>query len=222
MSSDQGNGGHRVRFNGEQAKARAREALAKSEFILSRAYGLVRETDKEWAQIKGEETNIPSIMLGYVAPLAAIPPLCGLIGSYLFGSSYNGVNVRPPLDAALVGALVSFVAFVAAVFMLGLLINAVAEQFDADRDDLAAQKVAAYSMTPVFLSGVFSLWPPLWWISLIALGASAFLLYRGLPLLMKAPEDRALSYASMVAVAGAVGFILLLALSSCVTGAGRL
>lgn len=216
------NDGPRRTFSTAEAKARAEAALRKSEFILSRAYGLIRETDKEWAQIKAEATNIPSIMLGYVAPLAAIPPICGLIGVYAFGDTYSGVSIRPPLDAALVGALVSFVAFVAGVFMLGLLINAVADRFDGDPDDLGAQKVAAYAMTPVFLSGVFSLWPPLWWLSLFALALSGYLLYRGLPVLMKSPQDRALGYASMVAVAGAVAFILLLALSSCVTGAGRL
>jgi hypothetical protein len=206
-----------------EARALAEQARTKAEFILSRAFGLLRDSKQEWAQIRAEETSIPNIMLGYVAPLAAIPPICGLIGVYAFGYSYSGgVDVRPPIDDALVGGLVSFVASVAMVFLLGLLINAVADNFDADRNDLAAQKVAAYSMTPAFLSGVFSLWPPLWWLSLLAIAASVFLLYRGLPALMKAPEDRALGYTAMVAVAGLVAFVVLFALSSCVTGAGRL
>ncbi|MGE0597170.1 MAG: Yip1 family protein, partial [Hyphomonadaceae bacterium] len=84
------------RFSAEEARQRAQEARQKAEFILSRAYGLLREPKKEWAQIRGEETNIPSIMLGYVAPLAAIPPICGLIGAYIFGFSYAGVDIRPP------------------------------------------------------------------------------------------------------------------------------
>jgi hypothetical protein len=128
--------------------------------------------------------------------------------------------VRPELSAALVGTLISFIISVAMVFLLGILINAVAENFDGDRDDLAAQKVAAYSLTPTFLSGLFSLWPPLWWLSLVAIAASAFLLYRGLPALMKAPEDRAMGYAATVAVAALVSFILLFAVSACVGGGG--
>ena len=209
-------------FSTADARQRAEQARAKAEFILSRAYGLLRDPKKEWAQIKAEETNIPSILLGYVAPLAAIPPLCGIIGAYVFGLSYAGVDVRPPLDDALIGALVSFVASVAMVFLLGILINSVAENFAGERNDLAAQKVAAYAMTPAFLSGVFSLWPPLWWLSLIAIAASVFLLYRGLPQLMKAPEDQATGYTAMVAIAGLVSFVILFSLSSCVTGAGRL
>lgn len=198
----------------------AAEARAKAEFILSRAYGLLRDPRGEWEQIRKEETSVAAILLGYVAPLAAIPPLCGLIGTFLFGYRAAGQVLRPELSSALVGTLISFIISVAMVFLLGLLINAVAENFDGDRDDLAAQKVAAYALTPTFLSGLFSLWPPLWWLSLVAIAASAFLLYRGLPALMKAPEDRAMGYAATVAVAALVSFILLFAVSACVGGGG--
>jgi hypothetical protein len=198
----------------------AAEARAKAEFILSRAYGLLRDPRGEWEQIRKEETSVAAILIGYVAPLAAIPPVCGLVGTFLFGYRAAGQVVRPELSAALVGTLISFIISVAMVFLLGILINAVAENFDGDRDDLAAQKVAAYSLTPTFLSGLFSLWPPLWWLSLVAIAASAFLLYRGLPALMKAPEDRAMGYAATVAVAALVSFILLFAVSACVGGGG--
>jgi hypothetical protein len=131
----------------------AAEARAKAEFILSRAYGLLRDPRGEWEQIRKEETSVAAILIGYVAPLAAIPPVCGLIGTFLFGYRAAGQVVRPELSAALVGTLISFIISVAMVFLLGILINAVAEKFDGDRDDLAAQKVAAYSLTPTFLSG---------------------------------------------------------------------
>jgi hypothetical protein len=213
---------HAGRDRGEMLRHGAHEAKAKAEFILSRCYGLLKNPDSEWEQIRSEQTNIPSILIGYVAPLAAIPPLCGVIGSYIFGNRYGAEIVRPALDTALIGAVLSFVISIALIFLLGILINAVAENFDADRNEIAAQKVAAYAMTPAFLSGIFSLWPPIWWLSIIALAASAFLLYRGLPILMRTPEDRALGYASMVGVAGLVAFIILFSVTSCVAGAGRI
>jgi len=200
------------RFSVEDARARAQEALRKSEFILSRAYGLLREPKKEWEQIRAEETTVPNILIGYVAPLAAIPPVCDLIGSALFNRL---LTIEP--GEALIRAVVTWLVSIALVFFLGVLINAVAENFDADRDDLAAQKIAAYSLTPAFLSGVFSLWPPLWWLSLFALAAMVFLMYRGLPILMKAPADRALAYAGTVTVATMVAGIVLFSLASCVT-----
>jgi hypothetical protein len=201
----------RFNLNVEDARARAQQAIRKSEIIFTRAWGLLREPKKEWEQIKAEETTIPNLLIGYVAPLAALPPVCGLVGSLIFESERVG-----PIDGAVVSVFVTWVVTVGFVFLLGVLINTLSDQFDADRNDVGAQKVAAYSITPAFLSGLFSLWPPLWWISLFALAAMVYIMYRGLPVLMKAPEDRALSYAATVTVAAAVAFIVLFALASCV------
>ncbi|MBL8542313.1 MAG: DUF1282 family protein [Hyphomonadaceae bacterium] len=211
MSADNDNRAQ-PRFTVEEARAKAQQALRKSEFILSRAYGLLREPRKEWEQIKAEQTTVPNILIGYVAPLAAIPPVCDLIGSTLF----NRMLQTAPAEA-LLRALVTWGVTVALAFLLGILINALAENFEADRDELSAHKIAAYSLTPSFLSGVFSLWPPLWWLSLFALAAMVFLMYRGLPILMKAPQERALSYAATVTIAAMVAGIVLFSLASCVT-----
>lgn len=202
----------RPRFSVENARERAEQALRKSEFILSRAWGLLREPKKEWEQIKAEETTIPNILIGYVAPLAAIPPVCDLIGSALFNRL---LTIEP--GEALIRAVVTWLVTIGLVFFLGVLVNVLADNFDGDKDELAAQKVAAYSLTPSFLSGVFSLWPPLWWVSLFALAAMVYIMYRGLPILMKAPADRALAYAGTVTVAAALAGIVLFSLASCVT-----
>ncbi|MBX3429420.1 MAG: DUF1282 family protein [Hyphomonadaceae bacterium] len=215
MSADNENTpprGPRFNINVEDARARAQQAVRKSEIIFTRAWGLLREPKKEWEQIKAEETTIPNLLIGYVAPLAAIPPVAGLIGSAIFEPIRVG-----PITGAIVGVFVTWIVTIALVFLLGVLINALADQFDADRNDIGAQKIAAYSITPALLSGLFSLWPPLWWISLFALAAMVYIMYRGLPVLMKAPDDRALSYAATVTVAAAVAFIVMFALASCVS-----
>jgi hypothetical protein len=203
----------RMSFNVEDARRHAQEAYKKSEFILSRAYGLFRDTNLEWEQIKAEETTVPNILIGYVAPLAAIPVVCDWLGQTLFG---HMLQFDP--GQALIRGVITWILSIALVFFIGVLINAVADNFEADKNDLGAQKIAAYSLTPAFLSGFFSLWPPLWWLSLFALAAMVFLMYRGLPILMKAPQERALGYASTVTVAAAVALIIVFALSSCVTG----
>ena len=200
------------RFSMEGARERAQQAFRKSEFILSRAYGLLREPRKEWAQIKAEETTIPNILIGYIAPLAAIPPLCDLIGQSLFNFA-----LQVDFGQAVIRAVVTWIVSIGLVFFLGVLVNVLADTFEADKDELAAQKIAAYSLTPAFLSGVFSLWPPLWWLSLIALAAMVYLMYRGLPILMRAPPEIASGYAAAVTIAAMVGGIVLFSLAACVS-----
>ncbi|MFZ2029137.1 MAG: Yip1 family protein [Vitreimonas sp.] len=200
------------RFTPQAAVQYAHAARRKSEFILSRCYGLFRDPKGEWKQIRDEDTTIPNILIGYVAPLAAIPIVCDLIGSTIFA---HMLQAEP--GQAVIRAVVTWIVSIALVGFLGVLINVVSTNFDAERNDLAAQKIAAYSLTPAFLSGVFSLFPWLWWVSLFALAAMVFLMYRGLPILMKAPEDRALGYAATVTIAAMVAGIVLFALSSCIT-----
>jgi hypothetical protein len=196
----------------EDARARAEQAIRKSEFILSRAWGLLREPKKEWEQIRAEDTTIPNVLIGYVAPLAAIPPVCDLIGQSLFNQA-----LQVDFGQALIRTAVTWLVSIGLVFFLGILINVVAESFEAEKDDLAAQKIAAYSLTPAFLSGVFSLWPPLWWLSLFALAAMVFLIYRGLPILMRAPAETALGYAATVTIATMVGGIVLFSIAAAVS-----
>lgn len=202
----------RRRFSVEDARERAKQALHKSEFILSRAYGLFKDPKGEWEQIRAEETTVQNILIGYVAPLAAIIPVCSLIGSYVFEPAIAG-----DFGSAFIRAVVTWLVSVVLVFFIGVLINAIAEHFEGEKNDLGAQKVAAYSLTPAFLSGIFGLWPPLWWISLFALAAMVWLMFRGLPILMRAPEETALGYAATVTVCGAIAFIVLFSIAGAVT-----
>ncbi|HRK64768.1 MAG TPA: Yip1 family protein [Terricaulis sp.] len=202
------------RFSVEGARKQAEEALHKSEFILSRAYGLLKSPKSEWEQIRAEQTTIPAILIGYVAPLAAIQPICDIIGKLIFGQlASDSAMGLAALPQALVGGVIFWVVSVAIVGLLGVIVNAAAPHFDADGDDLGAQKIAAYSMTPFYLSGVLLLWPPLGWLGVVGLAAAVYVMYCGLPILMKAPEDRALGYAATVTIAAMVAGIILLAIA---------
>lgn len=197
------------RLSVEDARARAEQAIRKSEFILSRAYGLMREPKKEWEQIRAEETTIPHILLGYVAPLAAVPIVCDLIGQSVFN---NALQVE--FGQALIRAVITWLISIGIVFFLGIVVNIAAESFEAEKNDLAAQKIAAYSYTPAFLSGVFLLWPPLGWLPMFALAWGVFIMYRGLPVLMRAPQETSLGYAATVTIAAMIGTVVLLAVAA--------
>ncbi len=93
------------------------EARQKAEFILQPRLWSVQNPVEEWEQISREETNVPSILLGYVAPLAAIQPICSLIGTMVF--SVEGV--RPAVSDAVIGAVLAFIGFIVISFTLGLL-----------------------------------------------------------------------------------------------------
>jgi hypothetical protein len=200
----------------------AGEAKAKSEIIFSRAWGLFTAPDAEWDQIRQEDTTVPNLMFGYVLPVAAVPTFGAMIGSLIFGNRLpDGSVSRPDVFAALANGVVTCLSVIALVYLVGLLINLIAEQFDGDRHEMNALKVAAYTPTPVLVTGLFSIYPPLWWVSILGVAWSAFLLYKGLPALMRCPQERAPAYATTVMIVSLIALLTILVLSGCVMGVGR-
>jgi hypothetical protein len=96
----------------------------------------------------------------------------------------------------------------ASVFVMGLVIDALAPNFDGEKDPMQALKVAVFSSTAMWVAGIFALIPPISILALVGI-YSLYLLYLGLPLLMKVPEDKALPYTAVVIVIGLAIWVLI-------------
>src|SRR3546814_14842544 len=95
----------------------------------------------------------------YVLVLAAIGPLAGLIGGQVFGFRFLAVTFRPPLGGAIVSALMSYVLTLAAIYIVALVIDALAPTFGGQKNPIQALKVAVYSGTAGWVAGIASLLP---------------------------------------------------------------
>jgi hypothetical protein len=187
--------------------------------LIDRAKHILLQPQQAWATIDAERTDTLSLFKGYVMPLALIPALCGFVGMTLIGFGMFGVSVRLPLLTGLVNMLVSYAFSLAGVFVLGLIIDALAPTFGGQKSPIQALKVAAYSFTAAFVGGVFSLLPALSMLGLVAALYSFYLLYTGLPVLMKSAPDKSLPYTAVVVVAAIVMGVLMVAASSLFTRA---
>ena len=178
--------------------------------LVERVKRLLVSPAAEWQVIDAEPATPESLYKGYVIPLAAIGPVARLIGYSVFGVRipFTGTVYRAPIGSAIVSAVVTYLASLAAVYVFALIIDALAPSFGATKSPVQALKVAVYSSTAGWLAGIFSLIPGLRMLGLLGL-YSLYLLYVGLPLLMKAPSDKALSYTVVVIVAGVVLFFIL-------------
>jgi hypothetical protein len=90
------------------------------------------------------------------------------------------------------------------VFVLGFIIDALAPNFGATKSMPQAIKVAAYAYTPVWVVSVLKIIPMLGIVVLLAAIYAVYLLYLGLPRLMKGPEDKAAGYTAVVVVVSLV------------------
>jgi hypothetical protein len=177
--------------------------------LVERAKGILVSPKTEWAKIEGEPGGVAYLFTNYVAILAAIPPVCTFIGHLIFGVSAPGVaTVRVGLAAGLIGAIVQYALAFVMVYLIALAADALAPTFGGRKDQPSALKLAVYSMTPVWLVGVFSLIPALRILGVLAL-YSVYLLWVGAPTLMKTPNDRSVPYVAAVVLCGLVlGFVI--------------
>jgi hypothetical protein len=87
------------------------------------------------------------------------------------------------------------------VYLLAMVIDALAPTFGGTKDMVRAFKVAAYSLTPFWIGGLLLIVPTLGMIVWVIGLYGIVLLYFGLPILMKPPEDKAMPYVGVSAVA---------------------
>ncbi|MET0546211.1 MAG: Yip1 family protein, partial [Caulobacterales bacterium] len=119
----------------------------------------------------------------------------------------------------------SFVFMLVGVWILSKIIDFLATNFGGQRNELKATQTAIYSATAGWLAGLFAILPALMVLSLLGL-YSIYLLDRGLPRLMKAPNEKAGIYTAAVMVCAIVIGIVLSTVTAAVSnalpfGAGR-
>jgi hypothetical protein len=188
--------------------------------LAERVKNILVQPKPEWARIAAEPATIGGIYRGYVAILAAIPPLALLIGTLLFGSgSAFGVTFRPSIGAAVTNAVVSYLLALAGVYVLALIIEALAPTFGGTKDRVQAFKVAAYSSTPGWVAGVLMVLPALAPLAGLAGLYGLYLLYLGLPQVMRSPQDRSAGYIVAVIVAAILVFIVMAAITGALVAA---
>ena len=179
--------------------------------VLLRAAALLADPSGAWRRIEKETGDGAYLLIVYVALFAVIPALSSFLGDCVIGVIVPGKGaVRLPIFDGLLGAIFGYVAAFALVLVVGLAID-MAPWFGANRSFAAALKLAAYSFTPVWLAGIFLLLPGLHFFQFAGF-YGAFILAKGLPILMRSPERKAQPYAAAIVVfAGVLLFLAVLA-----------
>ncbi|MGH6769033.1 MAG: Yip1 family protein [Xanthobacteraceae bacterium] len=158
--------------------------------LVARARGIVVAPHTEWPAIGHESAGVAFLLTRYVALLAAIPALARFIGGSLIGG-------YTPVLSGLIGAIVAYLWTFIVVYVVALLVDALAPTFGARKSFPHALKLTAYAFTPAWLAGVFLAVPGLSFLGVLGL-YGFYLMWIGLPVLMQAPRERSLSYVAVV------------------------
>jgi len=158
--------------------------------LVERVKNIILTPKTEWPVIAGEPGDVGFLFGNYVAILAAIPAVCGFIGAMLLGV---------PIGAALLSAVVHYLLTFVVVYIVALVVDALAPTFGSTKNFANALKLTVYSYTPSWLAGVFLLIPGLHFLTILGL-YGLYLLWLGLPPLMKTPPDKTIVYTIAIVI----------------------
>ena len=183
--------------------------------LVDRAKNILLKPKSEWAVISAEPHTVQDLYTGYVMILAAIPAVASFIGFSLIGISTFVGSYRWPITTGITHMILQYVLNLGWVYVLALIIDALAPNFGGEKNFMQALKVSAFSPTAMWLAGIFSIIPAIAILGIVGL-YSLYLLYVGLPLLMKTPAEKAMPYTVVVIIIAIVLGLIVGALSALV------
>jgi hypothetical protein len=140
----------------------------------------------EWDVIDGEAASIGSLYTGYACILAAIPAVAVILQALVF--------THWAVIPMVVIAVLSYFSQLLGVFISAFIIDALAASFSAQKSQIQALKLTVYSATPGWIAGILGIVPVLGILALVGQIYGLYILYLGLPKLMKSPQDKTVGY----------------------------
>ncbi len=150
----------------------------------------------------------------HVAMLSLIPTVCIYIASVYIGWDFGVKDAFiVSHDKAFQIAIATFITLNIGVYSLGYGICWLAETFNVKPSMVHCMELAAFTSVPLFAAGLSALYPVLYinvTIGMLAVAASVYLLYVGVPIFMHIPEDEGFMYSTWVITIGLVMLVTMI------------
>jgi len=128
--------------------------------LVERAKNICVTPATEWPVISGESIPNATVVTSYVVPLAAVSAIAGFVGGSIIGRTQPFIGTyRVPFATGVGVAAFTVIMAVLGVYLVSIIITALAPTFGAHKDSAQAFKVAAYSFTPAWIGGFFEVLP---------------------------------------------------------------
>jgi hypothetical protein len=174
--------------------------------LVERVKGVLMSPRTEWPVIAAEPETVKGLFTSYIVILAALPAIAGFIKGSLIGYGGFGVHMRTPFGLGIVHMILAYLLSLVVIYVVSLIVDALAPTFGGSKSPVQALKAAAYSWTAAWVAGVAIIIPWLGWlIALAGIVYALYLLYMGLPFTMKCPPEKSAGY---TAVSFIIAFVL--------------
>lgn len=170
--------------------------------MIGNALGLLFKPKTQWQAIADKDSFSLISSVFYTAILAIIPAVAWLYGVTEIGWAVgDGDRIRMTWDSATIIIILFYITMVLAVCAIGYMIHWMSKTYGTDSSTAKGIAIAGFSATPLFIAGAIGFLPVFWLALLLGVSAvsyAVYLLYLGIPIVMKIPEERGFLFSSAV------------------------
>ena len=162
--------------------------------LLERIKNIIVTPNTEWGVIDQESDTPNSLLKSYVLPLGIAGAIATFIGSSFIGTTVFGVKVGGTFAYGINQAVISLLSVVVGFYIAIYVIDMLAPTFKSKKDLNKTAQLVAYSNTPALLGALLAVIPSLSTIGALFGLYGFYLLYLGLPVMKKTPEQQRWPY----------------------------
>lgn len=185
--------------------------------MFDNVLGIIATPGKQWRSFANHTPESALHAIQYSLLLAIIPTVAWYWGTTQIGWQVgDGDTIKLSAGSARGIFPIFYLAMVGSIVFIGCMIHWMAENYGADSSAGKGIAIAGLAATPLFLAGAVGFYP-IFWLALVLGVASVcytvYLLYLGIPIVMKIPEERAFLFASAIVAVCMVAVIVMMGAS---------
>lgn len=177
--------------------------------LIERVKAILTTPKTEWNVINGEPDDASKITMTYLLPLILIGTVASFIGFGLIGMNFGFGFKFKSTELGIKLAISYAIRGVAGVFILAFIIDALAPQFNSEKNFNKSFQLAAYSSTASLVAAVLLILPSLAILIIVAAIYGLYIAYLGIPVLKKTSQDKHAVYFVVILVVSFVVNIIL-------------
>jgi hypothetical protein len=182
--------------------------------MIQHTFGLLVSPTKQWQGIAAMEERSLRALLLYPCLLAILPAVAWYYGTTQIGWTVgdHGETIRLTTQSARQICILFYLTMLGCVAVIGYFVHWMASTYGAESSVTRGIVIIGLTATPLFIAGLVGFYPILWLdmlIGVVAVSWSVYLMYLGIPIVMKIPEERGFLFSSAVL---AIAMVILICL----------
>ncbi|MED5524118.1 Yip1 family protein [Gallaecimonas pentaromativorans] len=186
-------------------------------------WGFYAHPKDQWHQLDQQQTG-PVRSLLHLLLMALIPASSAFYSVSEIGwQRWDGGQVRLLKSHALLMTSSIYLLLIGTVLLQAWLAKWMASNLHAQASFLQTLELVVFTVTPLFMVGLALLYPAPWFVILAGLAGAVYaiyLMYLGVPIMMRIPHERGVIFANALVTLGLVLLVTLLGVMGLIWGLG--